>query len=203
LGYRIKLLGIIRNLGDKIEARVHPAMIPEGHILSSVRGAFNALKIVGDNVGNILLYGLGAGMMPTASAVVGDVIELARNIMTGAVGRVPPLAFLPRCLEHKRIQPMEELSAAYYFRFTAMDKPGVLSSIAGILGEHRISIASVIQKGRREGGAVPVVMMTHEAREADVRQALSRIDRLDDIPEKTMLIRVEDREGAGFISIEE
>ena len=194
LGYRIKLLGIIRNLDGEIEARVHPTMIPEDHILSSVRGAFNALQIVGDNVGNILLYGLGAGMMPTASAVVGDVIELARGIRSGARGRVPELACWPEYMSHKKIKPMENIVTPYYFRFTALDRPGVLSTIAGILGDHNISIESVIQKGRGEVGAVPIVMMTHEAREADARQALERIDKLDVIPEKTMLIRVENRD---------
>ena len=203
LGYCIKLLGIIKNHGQKIEARVHPTMVPEGHILSSVHGAFNALQIVGDNVGSILLYGLGAGMMPTASAVMSDILELARNIKSGVVGRVPELGFIPSFSEDKSIQPMDELKTAYYFRFTALDQPGVLSKISGILGENRISIESVIQKGREEGGAVPIVMLTHKAREADVRNALEKIDQLDVIPAATMLIRVEGREGPEFEDAEE
>jgi len=194
LGYTIKLLGIMRRLDGEIEARVHPTMIPKGHILSSVREAFNALQIVGDNVGDILLYGLGAGMKPTASAVVGDVIELARNISCGAVGRVPALAYQPDYLAPMKIKPIQELRSAYYFRFTALDLPGVLSTIAGILGDYNISIQSVIQKGRRLGKGVPIVMMIHEALEADVQKALAIIDDLDVIPEKTMLIRVEQEE---------
>jgi len=202
LGYRIKLLGIMRDRGDEIEARVHPTMIPEGHILSSVKGAFNALQIVGDNVGNILLYGLGAGMMPTASAVVGDIMELARNIMNGVSQRLPELSFMPRHVTHKMIRPIDELESVYYFRFTALDRFGVLSKISGILGEHKISIASVIQKGRQVGGAVPIVMMTHEAREADVKRALTQLDELDILTSRTMMIRVEDRDMAG-ISMED
>ncbi len=192
LGYCIKLLGIIRRVGDEVEARVHPAMIPNAHILSSVKGAFNALQIVGDNVGNILLYGLGAGMLPTASAVVGDVIELARSINAGISGRVPELAIQSEYLSRIRIRPIEELKTCYYFRFSALDHPGVLSKISGILGEHNISIASVIQKGRQEGGEVPIVMMTHEAREADARAALDLIDQLEVISSKTMMVRVEE-----------
>jgi homoserine dehydrogenase len=200
LGYRIKLLGIIKNTGDEVEARVHPTMIPEGHILSSISGAFNALQIVGNSVGSILLCGLGAGMMPTASAVVGDVMELARNIMKGVSQRVPDLAFQPQYVGHKKIRPIEDLVSAYYFRFTALDRPGVLSRIAGILGEHDISLASVIQKGRQAGQAVPVVMMTHKAHEADVRNALKRLDQLDVLPEETVMIRVEERDNADMVS---
>jgi homoserine dehydrogenase len=200
LGYRIKLLGIIRSIGDEVEARVHPTMIPEEHILSSVNGAFNALQILGDSVGSILLCGLGAGMMPTASAVVGDVMELARNILKGICQRVPELAFQPQYVGYKKIRPIESLACAYYFRFTALDRPGVLSKITGILGEHDISLASVIQKARRAGQGVPVVMMTHVAREADVQKALKRLDQLDVLPEKTMMIRVEERDNAEMIT---
>ncbi len=192
-GYSVKLLAIGRNLGDRIEARVHPAMIPGDHILANVNEAYNAVYLEGDLVGPNLYFGLGAGKRPTASAVVSDIIELARHIRLGANGTMPPLAHLRPPDKGILIQPMEEHTSEYYFRFSALDSPGVLSKIAGILAEHQISIASVIQKGRQEGGSVPVVMLTHEAQERNVRKAVSLIDQLDVVMDRTVMIRVENR----------
>lgn len=192
-GYRIKLLAIAKVDGGKIEARVHPTMIPEEHLLSTVGGVFNAIYIKGDAVGPTLFYGQGAGQMPTGSAVVGDLVELGRNHLVHADGRrVPLLSYQPSAIERIPLKKMEDVVMPFYMRFSALDRPGVLSRISGILGKNDISIAAVIQKGRQISGAVPVVMMTHEAREKSVHQALKEIDRLGVIQGKTMFIRVED-----------
>lgn len=194
-GYRIKLLAISKNHGDRVEARVHPTMIPEDNLLSTISGSLNALNISGDAVEDVMLYGHGAGMMPTASAVIGDVVDIARNLSRGATGRVPLRSFQPDRIGRIPIVSVDELVTHYYFRFTVKDQPGVLSTIAGILGEYGISIQSVQQKGRKSSGAVPVVMLTHRAREADVQHAFRRIEALDVVDEKPMLIRLEEANG--------
>ncbi len=194
-GYRIKLLAISKNHGDRLEARVHPTMIPEGNLLSTISGSLNALNISGDAVADVMLYGHGAGRMPTASAVIGDVVDIARNLAHGATGRVPLRSFQPDRIGRIPIVSVDELVTHYYFRFTVKDQPGVLSTIAGILGEYGISIQSVQQKGRKSSGAVPVVMLTHRAREADVQNAFRRIEALDVVDEKPMLIRLEETNG--------
>ena len=190
-GYSLKLLAIGRDHGDKIEARVHPAMIPSNHIMANVNDVFNAIYMEGDFVGPCLYYGLGAGRRPTGSAVVSDIISLARQIKNGVRTLMPPLAFSGSQRRNISIQEIQYLQSAYYFRFSAVDKPGVLSKIAGILGDHMISISSVIQKGRQVKGSVPIVMLTHEALESDVIKALELIDHLDVLTDKTMMIRVE------------
>ncbi|MCK8601390.1 homoserine dehydrogenase [Desulfoferrobacter suflitae] len=192
-GYELKLLAIARNNDSRLEMRVHPTLIPAGHVLASVKGAYNAVHIHGNAVGNIMLYGLGAGMMPTGSAVVADLIDLARDIMSNVPERVAPLSFLPDRLRPVAIRPMSDISTCYYFRFAAVDRPGVLSKIAGILGKNDISIAAVIQKGREVEGAVPIVMLTHEAVERNVIRALDEMKRLDVVLAPTQLIRIEDR----------
>ncbi len=189
-GYCIKLLTVAKNLGNEVEARVHPAMLPKKHILASVNEAFNAVFIEGDYVGQTLYYGQGAGRRPTGSAVVSDIMAIARKIKCGSDMTVCPLGFADSTGQNIRIQSMQNLKTAYYFRFSALDKPGVLSKIAGILGEKNISISSVIQKGRDTDGAVPIVMLTHEAFERDVTTALEEIDKLDVLQDKTMMIRV-------------
>lgn len=189
-GYCIKLLTVARDLGDEIEARVHPAMLPKDHILSNVNDAFNAVFIEGDYVGSTLYYGQGAGRNPTGSAVVSDIMAIARSLKDGSDKGACPLGFADSTGQAVRIQSMKNLKTAYYFRFSALDKPGVLSKIAGILGEKNISISSVIQKGRDTDGAVPIVMLTHEASERDVTEALEQIDKLDVLQDKTMMIRV-------------
>ncbi len=192
LGYRIKLLAIGRSRPDGIELRVHPTMVPSNHLLAQVGGAYNAFYLIGDAVGKILMYGLGAGQMPTGSAVVADVVDLARNISHGAQRRVPPLGIPFQDLAPLEKCPMETLTSRYYFRFSVLDRPGVLAKISGILGEKGISIASVVQKGRDRTGFVPIVMLTHEAQEDRVRQALKIIDQMDVVSDPTMLIRMED-----------
>lgn len=190
-GYRIKLLAISRNHGDHVEARVHPTMVPQDHLLASISGAYNAIHFHGDCAGNILLYGLGAGKVPTGSAVAADVVDIARDIACGSIGRVPPLSYLSDQFTPRRITPMDELYGPYYFRFTVLDQPGVLASIAGILSEQDISIESVIQKGRKEsGGAVPLVIVTHAAQESSVERALARINTLEAVTAPAVKIRI-------------
>lgn len=193
MGYKIKLLSLLIKTKDGIEARVHPTMIPFRYLLSNVNFNMNAFYIRGDAVGSILLYGQGAGMMPTGTAVVSDVIELTRNIFSGITERVPPLSFGHDAIVKIKPKPMDDVITNYYMRFSALDKPGVLSKISGILGSNNISIVSVIQKGRAKGDEdVPILMMTHEARERDVKSALLEIDRLDVINKSSILYRIED-----------
>lgn len=193
-GYQLKLLAIARRSGDGIEMRVHPTLIPKDHVLASVREAYNAVYVHGNAVGNIMLYGMGAGMMPTGSAVVSDLIDIARDILGGTPSRIPALSFLPDRLRDIPIKPITDITTCYYFRFAAVDRPGVLSKVAGILGANNISIAAVIQKGRQMEGAVPIVMVTHKALEKNVRLALQEIDRLDVVLAPTQLIRMENQE---------
>ena len=192
-GYRIKLLAIAKARGDRIEARVHPTMIPTSSLLASVEGAMNAVAVSGDAVGPTLFYGAGAGELPTASAVVADLVEIAREIRRGAFGRVSPLSYLPGELHPIPLVPLGELVGRFYLRFTAVDRPGVLAHIAGALGECEIGIESVIQKGRGAGSeSVPVLILTHPAAEAAVRAALAEIDRLPDLTAATRLVRIEE-----------
>ena len=189
LGYRIKLLAIAKASEGALEVRVHPTMIPATSPLAAVSGVFNAVFITGDNVGNLMFYGRGAGQLPTASAVWSDTLEIARRVAHGipaldtdlpSIGRNP----LP-------LRPVDEIRSAYYLRVMAMDRPGVLAQVAGILGRHDISLVSVLQKERARNEAVPVVMMTHEARERDMRAALAAIDKLPVVAARTTMIRVE------------
>ncbi len=191
-GYRIKLLAIGKRQGEAIEARVHPTMIPFDNLLSNVDGTLNALTISGDAVGDIVLNGHGAGMMPTASAVLSDTVDLARNLMFGAPGRVPLLSFQPEHVHPIPVLPIATISTHYYFRFSAFDQPGVLSRISGVLGRHGISLKTVHQKGRKSNGSVPLVMLTHLAREADVQKALAEITALEAVSDRPVLIRIED-----------
>ena len=193
LGYRIKLLAIAIKHEKTIEARLHPTMIPFDHLLASVNGNFNAFHITGDAAGSVFLYGQGAGMMPTASAVMSDIVDISRQLLKGVSGCVPSRFLRERIIEDIHLMPFDDIETNYYFRFSAVDQPGVLSKISGILGKYNISIATVIQQGRKQGGgAVPVVMTTHKAREKDVQKALHEIDRLAIVQGKTILIRIED-----------
>jgi len=190
-GYRIKLLAISKNQGDTVEARVHPTMVPFDNILSNVSGSLNAITVSGHAVGDLFISGYGAGMMPTASAVVGDVVDLARNLNFKSVGRVPLAAWQPTELKPIPVMPITEIVTCYYFRFAVLDRPGVLATIAGILGQYGISIKSVHQKGRKTNGNVPIVMMSHPAREADVQRAFREIAELDVVGSTPVLIRIE------------
>ena len=183
-GYTLKLLAIAKSGLGSLEARVHPTLVPDHYPIAQVGGVYNAVQIVGDGVGDLMLYGRGAGAMPTASAVLGDVIDICRSRETG-----PAPSFTSGA--DARIQPIEAVASLYYLRFMVEDKPGVLSTISGVLGRHNISIESVIQKGRDAGRIVPLVIMTHTAVERDIQNALLELDQLSAVALKTILIRVE------------
>jgi homoserine dehydrogenase len=190
-GYTIKLLAIAKENGAGIEARVHPTMIPSHHPLATVDGAHNAIYVKGDFVGSSLSYGQGAGMLPTASAVASDVIDIARNLRRGCVGRIPPVGFfLADPSARAVLAPFDQVHSEYYLKFRVVDKPGVLSRIAGVLGSNAISIASVLQKGQGQT-AVPIFIVTHRAKESDMRKALAEVDRLNDVLDRTRMIRIE------------
>jgi homoserine dehydrogenase len=191
LGYKLKLLAITKETNGKIELRVHPTMIPEEFLLSKVDGVFNAVYVEGDAVGSTLYYGRGAGDMPTGSAVVSDIVDISCDIVHKTIGRNP---LFSRGDKGKNLLKMDDVISMYFFRFSAIDKPGVLSKISGILGKYNISIASVIQKDRRAGKAVPLVVLTHRAREKDVLSAVKEINKLPIVADKTVFIRVEGKE---------
>ena len=191
-GYRIKLLAISKYDGEKIDIRVHPAMIPSGHPMASVNGVLNAIRVCDDMMDENILAGHGAGALPTGSAVVGDVIEIARNITSNSIGRLPASSFQNSEIKHIPLKDISTIESEYFLRFNVLDKPGVLSNISGILGNHSISIESMIQKGRGEQGkAVSLVMMCHRSREGNIQKALQEIEKLDVVSGKSNLIRVE------------
>lgn len=191
LGYKIKLLAIAKSKENGLEAGVYPALVKKGTQLADVSGAFNAIYIVGDAVGPAMLYGMGAGMMPTASAVVSDVIHIAKHLCLGNTHLSPPRLYGDK--KSTALIKMGDTTNKYYLRFQAEDRPGVLGKITGSLGKNGISIEAVIQKGRHLGGGeVPVVIMTHEAREQNLLSALREISRFSKIKGKTTFIRIED-----------
>ena len=190
-GYKLKLLAIGKRDGERVEARVHPTMIPADYPLSSISGAFNSVRLVGDFSGPVMLSGYGAGMAATASAVVGDVLSVARDLRSNDGVRVPAMGCYQEQLTSSAIKTMEQLVTSYYLRFTVKDQPGVLAQIAGILGNYEISIESMIQPHRHAANAVPIVFMTHEAEERNVVAAVAEINRLDVIQEEPLLIRIE------------
>ena len=189
LGYKIKLLAIAKQSRAGIEAGVYPALVKKGTQLADVKEAFNAIYIVGDAVGPTMLYGQGAGMMPTASAVVSDIVEICGNHCTSNSPLVPNLYSEK---DNLKLIDLKDTSNKYYLRFEVVDKPGVLGSITSILGKHNISIASMIQKGNK-GRSVPIVLMTHEAKEKDLLKAIKIIESKKNLTKaKTLFIRVEE-----------
>ena len=186
-GYRVKLLAISKKKGNSLELRVHPALLPEHHLLSFVEDVYNGIYLEGDMIGKSLLYGEGAGGYAAASSVVSDIIETGMKL---SGGKFRILKFPED--EKLRFLPFDEVCTKYYIRFTAVDTPGVLGDIAGILGENDISIASVIQKKENPEKSVPIVMLTHQAKERKIQKALKEIDNLDVIKKPTVIIRVEE-----------
>ena len=185
-GYRIKLLAIAKRNRDGIEARVEPALLPQNHILSNVGGSFNAILLGGDEVGEILLYGKGAGPEPTASAVVSDLVDWARGLSAESHSRG-----LSNSVKSVKIKNVSAILSRYYLRFHVFDKPGVLSKISNILGRHGISISDVIQKERKVGGVVPLILLTHDSPEGELRETIRQIDRLDVAKGKSQVLRIE------------
>jgi homoserine dehydrogenase len=190
MGFRIKLLAIAKATNGMLELRVHPTMIPESSPMSAVSGVFNAIFLNGDVVNDLMFYGRGAGQMPTASSVWADIVEIARRLAAGQAAVPQDLPILAR--NPLTLKPIEEVKSSYYLYVSALDRPSVLAQVAGILGKHEISIASVIQKVRQHAKAVPVVMMTHEAQEGAMQKALQEINALPVIVDPTRMIRVEE-----------
>ena len=190
LGYEIKLLAIGARAGEMLDLRVHPAFVPAEHPLASVNGVFNAIFVQGEPVGNLMFYGRGAGSGPTGSAVVGDVIDCARNINHGAAGRVPC-----RCYQHLPVQPISDVETCYYIRTRVKDQPGVIGKMATIFGKHEVSLTSVFQPqhetGEQSNGLAEVVWITHRVKEARVQAALAALTKLDAVGEVANVIRVE------------
>ncbi len=187
LGYTIKMLAIGKQSDGELELRVHPALLPSEHQLAKISGAYNAIWIDGDAVGDTMLYGQGAGQMPTASAVVADVIDM---LMGRAGITFERLKLYPGTTQRRSVKPIEDVETEFYVRFQAKDSPGVLAEVSRILADNDISIASVRQTGMGQQ-TVPIVMLTHRAREGNLRDALERINRLDCIKGPSRFIRVE------------
>ena len=193
LGYKVKLLAIAKAHEGQIEARVHPTMVPDEYPIAKVSGVYNAVQIVGDASDDIMLSGRGAGELPTGSAVVADIMDIARQILL-APSRNLPATQLAEERAPLKLQPMDTIRSIYYFRLMVLDQPGVLAQISGILGRHQISIAQMIQRGRKEGGSVPLVIMTHTALERDIQKAVVEIKALSCVGEQPVVIRVEGEE---------
>ena len=190
-GYKLKLLAIAKYRDHKVEVRVHPTMVPDDYPIAKIQGVYNAVQIVGDACQDIMLSGRGAGSLPTGSAVVADIMDIGRILLSGT-SRALPLP--PDGNKPVEVQPISNVQSLYYLRFMVIDRPGVLSQISGILGRYNISIASVIQRVRMQDSAVPLVIMTHTALERDMAKALDEIKQLACISEDPVLIRVEGEE---------
>jgi homoserine dehydrogenase len=186
LGYVIKIVGIGQDLGDALQVRVHPVLLPQTHPLASVNDVYNAVYLRGDAVGDAMLYGRGAGSLPTGSAVVGDIIGTARNILLGATGRLGCT-----CYDQKPVRSITELETGYYVRLLAHDRPKVLASLASVFGDFDVSIASVVQRALPDGDA-EIVWITHRCKEANLRSALDVIRRLRIVTGVQNWIRVEE-----------
>jgi len=187
LGYVIKLVAMAQRVGDDaMQVRVHPALLPESHPLASVNDVFNAIFVRGDAVGEVMFYGRGAGMMPTGSAVVGDIMDVCRNILFNSGARVQCT-----CYDKKRMLPMDAVETKYYIRMNVEDRPKVLASIAGVLGDNNVSIESVVQK-TTGGSHAEIIWVTHKTLESDLRAALTQIKRLPAVSSVDNWLRVEE-----------
>ena len=188
LGYSIKLLAIAKERPEGIEVRVHPALVPRASLVGQVDGVYNVVRINGDLIGTALFIGRGAGPEPTSSAIVSDLIDLGHNLRAGAHARTPVLFENP-----VPVLPMSQVRSRYYLRLWVTDRPGVLARITAVCGEEEISIASIIQKeADRSAGQAEIVLLTHEAVEASMQNALTRIARLDVVASVASFIRIED-----------
>lgn len=192
LGYRIKHVGITRRAESGIELRVHPTLIPERRLIANVDGVMNAVLVQADAVGPTLYYGAGAGSLPTASAVVADLVDVVRSLTTDPENRVPHLAFQPNALSDLPILPITEVQTAYYLRLLAQDKPGVLGQVATILGDAGISIEAMLQKESEDDKSLaPIILLTHPVKELHMNRAIAQIEALPAIAGHVVRIRVE------------
>lgn len=188
-GYVIKLLAIAKKTENGVEARVQPTLLPKSHILSSVNQSFNAVLLRGDEVGDVMFYGRGAGPHPTASAVIADLLDIAKNNIEGPVDDKTVIRALGIRIDIKNIT---SILSRYYLRFYVIDKPSVLARISKILGAYRVSISDVIQRERSEGKVVPLILLTHESPEKNVRAAIRSINRLPFVKGASQVIRMEE-----------
>lgn len=192
LGYRIKHLGIARRREDGIELRVHPTLVPQSHLIAQVDGVLNAVLVDGDAVGQTMYYGPGAGDEATASAVIADVVDVARTVASGSSQRVPFLGFEESALDSLDVLPMEDIQSAYYLRIQALDRPGVLAKVASTLSEHGINIESIMQKeSELKDGRIPVIILTHTVQERQINRAIEELEGLTDIDGQVVRIRAE------------
>lgn len=197
LGYRIKHLGIARQHDNSIELRVHPTLVPESQLISQVDGVMNSVLVDGDAVGQTLYYGAGAGAEATGSAVISDMVDIARAANSSAGVTVPSLGFVPEHMQNLPVMPIEDITSAYYLRMTADDHPGVLANVASIMSDLGINIESVRQKeSERQGGTIPLVMLTHEVKEKQINQAIAKIEALEAVIGSVVRIRVEHFNGS-------
>jgi len=192
LGYRIKHLGIAKQRADGVELRVHPTLIPERQLIAQVSGVMNAVMVKGDAVGPTLYYGPGAGAEPTASAVVADIVDVARSIGSSAENRVPALGFVSEAIVDPGVLDIADIESAYYLRASVLDQPGVLSSVAQIMSQRGISIEAIIQKEPHTGASdVPLIMLTNTTREQNLRDAVIEIEALASVNGSVVRIRLE------------
>ena len=192
LGYRIKHLGVARRTEAGIELRVHPTLIPADRLIANVNGVMNAVMVNGDAAGSTLFYGAGAGMEPTASSVVADLVDVVRAMTADPTNRVPHLAFQADLLSDHPILPITECQSAYYLRIQVQDRPGVLAKVATILSERGINIESIMQKEAEEqDGLVPLILLTHRVTEQSMNDAINALEALADVSGPVMRIRVE------------
>ncbi|MFB9158094.1 homoserine dehydrogenase [Chromobacterium violaceum] len=192
LGYRVKLLGLTRRTDKGVELRVHPTLIPEGRLIANVNGVMNAVLVKGDALGPTLYYGAGAGALPTASAVVADIVDVTRLLTSDPEHRVPHLAFQPDQLQDLPILPIAEVTSSYYLRIGAIDRAGVLANITRLLAENGISIEALIQKGSVSDGTAEVVILTHRVQEKAINRAIAGIEALDSVDDKVVRLRMEE-----------
>jgi len=192
LGYRIKHLGIARRTEQGIEMRVHPTFIPERRLIANVDGVMNAVLVQADALGPTLYYGAGAGALPTASAVVADIVDVVRTLSAAPGNRVPYIGFQPDAISDLPLLPMDEVETSYYLRMRARDEPGVLADVTRILGDRQISIEAFIQKEPPEGeNEVNIILLTHKVREGSMNQAITELKELDTITDNVNKIRME------------
>ncbi|NDV14212.1 homoserine dehydrogenase [Crenobacter caeni] len=195
LGYRVKLLGLTRCTEDGVELRVHPTLIPEGRLIANVNGVMNAVLAKGDAIGPTLYYGAGAGALPTASAVVADIVDVARLMTADPEHRVPHLAFQPDQLKDLPLLPMDEVVSSYYLRISVTDRAGVLAEITRLLAENGISIEALIQKGSLSEGTAEVVLLTHRVKERQANAAIAAIESLASVTCPVVRLRMEELNG--------
>lgn len=192
LGYRIKHLGITRRREDGIELRVHPTLVPRTHLIAQVDGVLNAVLVDGDAVGQTMYYGPGAGDEATASAVIADIVDVARSVIYQSGQRVPYLGFDPGAVENLSVLSMDDIQSAYYLRIQALDRPGVLAKVSSILSEHGINIESIMQKeSELKDGRIPVIILTHTVQERQMNRAIEDLEALADVEGQVVRIRAE------------